>query len=148
MLPKNKLGRAQGKKLKVYRRPGPPACRPAAQAVRDREGREAVSEEFVTTPISTRPRRPRGPEGDGRDRADGRPAQGGGGPGADHPRQRQFLLNGKSLEEYFPNKVHQQLIREPLVILEKSEAFDIRANLNGGGITGRPVRCAWPSPAR
>jgi small subunit ribosomal protein S9 len=48
-----------------------------------------------------------------------------------------FLLNGKSLEEYFPNKVHQQLIREPLVILEKGENFDIRANLHGGGITGQ-----------
>jgi small subunit ribosomal protein S9 len=48
-----------------------------------------------------------------------------------------FLLNGKSLEDYFPNKVHQQLIREPLVILEKAESFDIRANLHGGGITGQ-----------
>ncbi|MGH3760655.1 30S ribosomal protein S9 [Actinophytocola sp.] len=48
-----------------------------------------------------------------------------------------FVLNGKSLEEYFPNKVHQQLIREPLVILDKPEAFDIRANLKGGGITGQ-----------
>jgi small subunit ribosomal protein S9 len=48
-----------------------------------------------------------------------------------------FLLNGKTLEEYFPNKVHQQLIREPLVILEKPEAFDVRANLKGGGITGQ-----------
>jgi len=53
------------------------------------------------------------------------------------PGTGQFKLNGKTLEEYFPNKVHQQLIREPLVILEKSEAFDIRANLNGGGITGQ-----------
>jgi small subunit ribosomal protein S9 len=48
-----------------------------------------------------------------------------------------FLLNGKTLEEYFPNKVHQQLIREPLVILEKPEAYDVRANLKGGGITGQ-----------
>jgi small subunit ribosomal protein S9 len=48
-----------------------------------------------------------------------------------------FSLNGKSLEEYFPNKVHQQLIREPLVILDKPEAFDVRANLKGGGITGQ-----------
>ncbi|WP_414638618.1 30S ribosomal protein S9 [Actinophytocola sp.] len=48
-----------------------------------------------------------------------------------------FLLNGKSLEDYFPNKVHQQLIREPLVILEKPEAYDVRANLKGGGITGQ-----------
>jgi small subunit ribosomal protein S9 len=48
-----------------------------------------------------------------------------------------FSLNGKSLEEYFPNKVHQQLIREPLVILDKPETFDVRANLKGGGITGQ-----------
>lgn len=53
------------------------------------------------------------------------------------PGTGQFLLNGKTLEQYFPNKVHQQLIREPLVILEKAESFDIRANLNGGGITGQ-----------
>jgi small subunit ribosomal protein S9 len=49
----------------------------------------------------------------------------------------QFVLNGKSLEDYFPNKVHQQLIREPLVMLEKPETFDIRANLKGGGTTGQ-----------
>jgi small subunit ribosomal protein S9 len=49
----------------------------------------------------------------------------------------QFKLNGKTLEQYFPNKVHQQLIREPLVILEKPENFDIFANLKGGGITGQ-----------
>ncbi|WP_233158235.1 30S ribosomal protein S9 [Actinokineospora bangkokensis] len=53
------------------------------------------------------------------------------------PGSGQFTLNGRSLEEYFPNKVHQQLIREPLVITEKPESFDIRANLHGGGITGQ-----------
>jgi small subunit ribosomal protein S9 len=53
------------------------------------------------------------------------------------PGSGQFRLNGKTLEEYFPNKVHQQLIREPLVILEKPEIFDVRANLKGGGITGQ-----------
>jgi small subunit ribosomal protein S9 len=53
------------------------------------------------------------------------------------PGTGQFTLNGKTLEDYFPNKVHQQLIREPLVTVEKGEAFDIRANLKGGGITGQ-----------
>ncbi len=53
------------------------------------------------------------------------------------PGSGKFTLNGKSLEEYFPNKVHQQLIREPLVTVEKPESFDIRANLHGGGITGQ-----------
>ena len=49
----------------------------------------------------------------------------------------QFTLNGKPLEVYFPNKLHQQLIREPLVLLEKNERFDIFANLHGGGISGQ-----------
>ena len=53
------------------------------------------------------------------------------------PGSGQFKLNGRSLEEYFPNKVHQQLIREPLVTVEKPDAFDIHANLTGGGISGQ-----------
>jgi small subunit ribosomal protein S9 len=48
-----------------------------------------------------------------------------------------FTLNGRALESYFPNKVHQQLVREPLVITEKAESFDIIASLRGGGITGQ-----------
>jgi small subunit ribosomal protein S9 len=53
------------------------------------------------------------------------------------PGSGKFSLNGRSLEEYFPNKVHQQLIREPLVTVEKPESFDVFANLRGGGITGQ-----------
>lgn len=53
------------------------------------------------------------------------------------PGTGEFKLNGKSLEEYFPNKVHQQLIREPLVTVEKPESFDIFGNLHGGGISGQ-----------
>jgi small subunit ribosomal protein S9 len=48
-----------------------------------------------------------------------------------------FTLNGKSLETYFPNKLHQQLIREPLVTVEKTDRFDIFANLQGGGTSGQ-----------
>jgi small subunit ribosomal protein S9 len=53
------------------------------------------------------------------------------------PGSGQFRLNGKSLEEYFPNRLHQQLIREPLVTVEKTERFDIFANLHGGGTSGQ-----------
>jgi small subunit ribosomal protein S9 len=53
------------------------------------------------------------------------------------PGTGQFKLNGRTLEEYFPNKVHQQLIKEPLVTLEKVEGFDVFASLRGGGITGQ-----------
>ncbi|KHF45152.1 MULTISPECIES: 30S ribosomal protein S9 [Saccharomonospora] len=53
------------------------------------------------------------------------------------PGTGEFRLNGKSLEQYFPNKVHQQLIREPLVTVEKAESFDVHARLHGGGISGQ-----------
>jgi small subunit ribosomal protein S9 len=53
------------------------------------------------------------------------------------PGTGEFKLNGKTLEQYFPNKVHQQLIKEPLVTVEKPDSFDIFANLKGGGISGQ-----------
>jgi small subunit ribosomal protein S9 len=48
-----------------------------------------------------------------------------------------FKLNGRTMEGYFPNKVHQQLIREPFVLLEKDGQYDVIASLRGGGITGQ-----------
>ena len=48
-----------------------------------------------------------------------------------------FKLNGRTMDSYFPNKVHQQLIREPFVTLEKDGQFDVIATLTGGGITGQ-----------
>ena len=53
------------------------------------------------------------------------------------PGTGEFKLNGRTLENYFPNKVHQQLIREPFVTLEKDGQFDVIATLSGGGITGQ-----------
>ncbi|GAA1871704.1 hypothetical protein GCM10009687_44390 [Asanoa iriomotensis] len=53
------------------------------------------------------------------------------------PGSGKITCNGRELQEYFPSKVHQQLIREPLVTAEKAEAFDVIANLRGGGITGQ-----------
>ena len=53
------------------------------------------------------------------------------------PGTGKFMLDGRSLEEYFPNKVHQQLIKEPFVTLERVDQFDVIATLSGGGITGQ-----------
>ncbi|MGY1695743.1 MULTISPECIES: 30S ribosomal protein S9 [unclassified Geodermatophilus] len=53
------------------------------------------------------------------------------------PGTGQFQLNGRTLEQYFPNKVHQQLVREPLVTLEKAEQYDVVGLLKGGGVTGQ-----------
>jgi small subunit ribosomal protein S9 len=53
------------------------------------------------------------------------------------PGTGEFKLNGRSLESYFPNKVHQQLIKEPFVTLERDNQFDVIATLAGGGVTGQ-----------
>ncbi|WP_433873840.1 30S ribosomal protein S9 [Saccharopolyspora sp. CA-218241] len=53
------------------------------------------------------------------------------------PGNGNFKLNGKTLEGYFPNKVHQQLIKEPMVTVERLENFDVIGNLSGGGPSGQ-----------
>nr|WP_082973832.1 30S ribosomal protein S9 [Mycobacterium sp. E1386] len=53
------------------------------------------------------------------------------------PGTGKFDLNGRSLEDYFPNKVHQQLIKAPLVTVDRVENFDIFALLHGGGPSGQ-----------
>ena len=53
------------------------------------------------------------------------------------PGTGKFTLNGRTIEDYFPNKVHQQLIREPFVILEKAEQYDVVGLLSGGGVSGQ-----------
>ena len=53
------------------------------------------------------------------------------------PGTGKFELDGRSLEAYFPNKVHQQLIKAPLVLVDRAESFDIFAHLDGGGPSGQ-----------
>lgn len=53
------------------------------------------------------------------------------------PGTGQFHLDGRTLENYFPNKVHQQLIKAPLVTVDRLEQFDIYAHLDGGGPSGQ-----------
>ncbi len=53
------------------------------------------------------------------------------------PGTGQFTLNGRTLDTYFPNKLHQQLIKEPFVTLEKDDQYDVIATLSGGGVTGQ-----------
>jgi small subunit ribosomal protein S9 len=53
------------------------------------------------------------------------------------PGTGKFQLDGRTLEAYFPNKVHQQLIKAPLVTVDRVDAFDIHAHLDGGGPSGQ-----------
>lgn len=53
------------------------------------------------------------------------------------PGTGQFKLNGQSLAEYFPSRVHQQLVSDPLTTVEKNEQCDVIALLQGGGVSGQ-----------
>jgi small subunit ribosomal protein S9 len=53
------------------------------------------------------------------------------------PGSGQWQVNGRPLEGYFPNKVHQQLINEPFVTLGAENRFDVIARISGGGVTGQ-----------
>jgi len=53
------------------------------------------------------------------------------------PGTGKFILDGRTLEDYFPNKVHQQLIKAPLVTVDRLESFDVYAHLDGGGPSGQ-----------
>ena len=53
------------------------------------------------------------------------------------PGTGQWTLNGRSLEDYFPNKVHQQIVNEPLKVLELDGAYDVLVRVHGGGPSGQ-----------
>jgi small subunit ribosomal protein S9 len=48
-----------------------------------------------------------------------------------------FTVNGRQLEEYFPNKLHQQLINDPFKILDLLGSYDVIAKITGGGPSGQ-----------
>ncbi|AMO88651.1 30S ribosomal protein S9 [Corynebacterium sp. HMSC06D04] len=49
----------------------------------------------------------------------------------------EITVNGRSFENYFPNKLHQQDILLPLTLLEREGQFDIKVTVAGGGPTGQ-----------
>ena len=53
------------------------------------------------------------------------------------PGTGRWTVNGRTLEEYFPNKVHQQLVNEPFKTTEQEGRYDVVARLTGGGTTGQ-----------
>ncbi|MBP6996587.1 MAG: 30S ribosomal protein S9 [Phycicoccus sp.] len=53
------------------------------------------------------------------------------------PGTGQWTINGRTLEGYFPNKVHQQIVAEPLALLELNGAYDVLVRVHGGGPSGQ-----------
>ncbi|CAM5393340.1 MULTISPECIES: 30S ribosomal protein S9 [Streptomyces] len=53
------------------------------------------------------------------------------------PGTGKWKINGRTLEDYFPNKVHQQEVNEPFKVLELEGRYDIIARISGGGVSGQ-----------
>ena len=53
------------------------------------------------------------------------------------PGTGKWTINGRELEAYFPNKVHQQLVNSPFALLDIEGKFDVHARIKGGGTSGQ-----------
>ncbi|CAN5512091.1 30S ribosomal protein S9 [soil metagenome] len=53
------------------------------------------------------------------------------------PGTGEWTINGRTLAEYFPNKVHQQIVNEPLTALDLMGAYDVLVRVHGGGPSGQ-----------
>ena len=48
-----------------------------------------------------------------------------------------ITINKVELSKYFPSAILQYVVKQPLMALEATEKYDIKANLDGGGFTGQ-----------
>ncbi len=48
-----------------------------------------------------------------------------------------ITVNGRKFEEYFPTLKHQFAVLQPLKLLGVEGKFDIKVNVQGGGMTGQ-----------
>ena len=53
------------------------------------------------------------------------------------PGKGNLEVNKKSFDDYFPNEALKMIIRQPLVITETADKFDIYVRVSGGGPTGQ-----------
>jgi small subunit ribosomal protein S9 len=53
------------------------------------------------------------------------------------PGSGEWTVNGKPLEEYLPNKLHQQIAKEAFAETGLDGRFDVIARVTGGGMTGQ-----------
>jgi len=48
-----------------------------------------------------------------------------------------IVINNKSLSDYFPSAIMQFKVEQPFEILEQKGNFDVKVNVEGGGLTGQ-----------
>ena len=53
------------------------------------------------------------------------------------PGRGEIVVNTKTFDEYFPNEMLKMIIRQPLVITETVDKFDVLVRVRGGGPSGQ-----------
>ena len=53
------------------------------------------------------------------------------------PGSGNIKVNRRDFDDYFPNQVLKMVIRQPLLLTETADKFDILVNVDGGGPTGQ-----------
>ena len=53
------------------------------------------------------------------------------------PGTGEVQVNGRALDDYFPNEVLKMVIKQPLLLTETAERFDILVTVEGGGSAGQ-----------
>jgi small subunit ribosomal protein S9 len=53
------------------------------------------------------------------------------------PGKGKFIINDKTLDEYFARETGRMVVRQPLVLTDHLQTFDIKVNVDGGGESGQ-----------
>ena len=53
------------------------------------------------------------------------------------PGKGKFVVNDKALDEYFARETGRMVVRQPLVLTDHLNTFDIKVNVDGGGESGQ-----------
>jgi small subunit ribosomal protein S9 len=46
-------------------------------------------------------------------------------------------INGRELKDYFPSEILQIILNQPFSTVNSTAAYDVKVNVNGGGIAGQ-----------
>lgn len=48
-----------------------------------------------------------------------------------------ITINGRDIKDYFPSEILQYVVKQPLDVLNLVGSYDVKANLDGGGVKGQ-----------
>lgn len=49
----------------------------------------------------------------------------------------EIKINNRDLKEYFPFEIYQTIVKQPIILVNEDGNFDIKVNVNGGGLKGQ-----------